>query len=542
MAAESLKTVSTRLGRAATPQTKKAAPGQKKNHSGGFTFVIDDMERAKRFLILGAESSFYRSGEKLAAESAKVIIKLAEGSEQSSMALVQLIVDVSAGGRAPKQSPGLFALAIAASHGDTESKKYALHVLPQVARTAGALFEFVGYVEQFRGWGRALKAGIAAWYENKSLDALAYQTLKYRKRGELDHKILLERSHAFKEDEGFKNLRSYLRGYSVEELGGGVPEIVKGFEMAKGAPEDVLPGIIREYGLSWEMLPTEALNEPGVWDALLDGNVPLGALLRQLPRLTRIGVIKPTGGRTAEIVARLTDAVALKKARIHPMAMLIAGRTYASGKSDKGSSSWTPNQKIVAALDKGFYEAYGAVEPTGKRIMQALDISDSMTWHQIGGLNITPREASAAIAMVTEAVEAESFVMGFTYTGSYYRGGVTHLEINSRMSLNEVDRVIRSKAAGATDCAAPIMYALENDIAVDAFVIYTDNETNSGEIHPFEALKKYRAKTGIDAKLIVVAMEVSKFSIADPRDPNMLDIAGFDTAVPSVISAFIKGV
>lgn len=43
---------------------------------------------------------------------------------------------------------------------------------------------------------------------------------------------------------------------------------------------------------------------------------------------------------------------------------------------------------------------------------------------------------------------------------------------------------------------------------------------------------------GIDAKLIVCAMESSKFSIADPRNPNMLDVVGFDTNTPKIISEF----
>lgn len=38
---------------------------------------------------------------------------------------------------------------------------------------------------------------------------------------------------------------------------------------------------------------------------------------------------------------------------------------------------------------------------------------------------------------------------------------------------------------------------------VDCFVVLTDSETWSGGIHPTEALRQYRAKTGIDARLLV---------------------------------------
>lgn len=45
---------------------------------------------------------------------------------------------------------------------------------------------------------------------------------------------------------------------------------------------------------------------------------------------------------------------------------------------------------------------------------------------------------------------------------------------------------------------------------------------------------------GIDAKLIVVGMTATKFTIANPDDPGMLDIAGFDTAAPGIMSEFAR--
>ena len=57
-------------------------------------------------------------------------------------------------------------------------------------------------------------------------------------------------------------------------------------------------------------------------------------------------------------------------------------------------------------------------------------------------------------------------------------------------------------------------------------------------VHPAQALAEYRQKTGIDAKLIVVGMCANRFTIADPRDPGMLDVVGFDTAVPVAMREF----
>jgi 60 kDa SS-A/Ro ribonucleoprotein len=83
--------------------------------------------------------------------------------------------------------------------------------------------------------------------------------------------------------------------------------------------------------------------------------------------------------------------------------------------------------------------------------------------------------------------------------------------------------------------------ALERKLKFDAFVVLTDNETWAGNIKPFQALRKYRDAMGIDARLIVVGMTATPFSIADPSDRGMLDVVGFDASAPAFMSDFIRG-
>lgn len=542
----SLKDVNFRKGvSAATPQTKKAEKGQKKNHAGGYTFVLSDLERVKRFLIMGSEESFYQPGAELSLENAKTLRKVAK-SEQARE-LIDLITDVSVGGRAVKQQPALFALALAiASAEDPAIKNYGYSKLKDVARTGTTLFEFVGFLNQFQRFGMGARKAIAGWYTSRTAESLAYQLVKYQSRGGWSHADLLRLSKRVKSSELGANhaaLLNWTTGKPFDsEL---IPGVVIGFEKAKeaGLSNKKIAALVKQYGLSWEMVPSEALNSKEVWEALLDGNVPLGALIRQLPRLTRIGLLPVLGGKTEQIVKRLTDEAELKKARIHPLQILVALKTYHSGRSIKGDSTWTPNQRIVDALDKAFYAAFKAVEPTGKRWLLALDASASMTWSDIAGMPINPREASAALALVTAATEPESHIVAFSH-GGYGRpgnGGISPLAITPTMRLDTVVKTIEKVYAGGTDCSLPMKYALANNLEVDVFVVYTDNETYGGQIHPHEALVKYREATGIDAKLIVVGMTATKFTIANPNDPGMLDIAGFDTAAPGLMAEFAKG-
>ena len=41
--------------------------------------------------------------------------------------------------------------------------------------------------------------------------------------------------------------------------------------------------------------------------------------------------------------------------------------------------------------------------------------------------------------------------------------------------------------------------------------------------------------------LVVVATAATQFTLADPADVGMLDVAGMDSAMPKIISDFIRG-
>jgi 60 kDa SS-A/Ro ribonucleoprotein len=119
--------------------------------------------------------------------------------------------------------------------------------------------------------------------------------------------------------------------------------------------------------------------------------------------------------------------------------------------------------------------------------------------------------------------------------------GIAPLGLSSRQRLDDIVKTVSGLPFGGTDCALPMLYALDRNIDIDTFVIYTDSETWAGDIHPSQALRRYRERTGIAARLIVVGMVSNGFSIADPNDPGMLDVVGFDTAAPQVMADFAAG-
>lgn len=514
-----------------TPQTQRASAQQVENSAGGFSFAVTPEERLRRFLILGVDGgTYYASAQKLARETADFLEEITAADPDM---VIRVVKDVSLRGAAPRQHATLFTLAFLCSVENQDTRRQALQLLPEIARTGTHLFLFAGYIEQFRGWGRGLRKAVDHWYTEKSADKAAYQAVKYRQREGWSHRDLLRLAHPVTSDASMASLFAWITQSAVDE---DLPRIVEGFIAANKSGADI-PTIIREYSLPWEALPDSAMNKPETWEALLDVGVPYTALMRQLPRLTRIGLIAPLGGgRTQEIVDQLTNKDAIMRARVHPMSILIAMRAYAGGYGTYRGSSWTPVTSVVDALDNAFYLAFDAVEPTGKRTMLALDVSGSMN-ASAGGLPITCREAESALAMVTAAVEDTTMIVGFT-AGKGWSTEVTPLHISPKQRLTDVTTSMSRLQFGDTDCALPMLYALENNLKVDTFVVYTDNETWAGQIHPHQALQKYRQKMGIPAKLIVVGMATNGFSIADPDDAGMMDIVGFDHSVPQIIAQF----
>ena len=109
------------------------------------------------------------------------------------------------------------------------------------------------------------------------------------------------------------------------------------------------------------------------------------------------------------------------------------------------------------------------------------------------------------------------------------------------MRLDDAMKAVQKRNFGNTDCSQPMLWALLSKTPVDTFVIYADNETWAGMIQPDQALRQYRERMGTDAKLIVVGMTATEFSIANPNDTGMLDIIGLDIATPGIIAEFSLG-
>lgn len=539
-----------RAQRARTPQSHPLpGSGQVPNSAGGFAWALDKWDRLSRFLVLGSEHGTYYIGERdLTFEN---VACLHECVAEDGARFVAEVVAVSQAGRAPRNDQAIFALAYAISNGDPATKRLAANAIPQVCRIGTHLFMLLDFLKGETGWGALLRACVSKWYTEKSADQVAYQAVKYRQRGGWSHRDVLRLAHpkaptdAHAEVFGFisgnldhgqtmtdgmvtRPAATWMPGEGVE-----VPKIIEGFLAAERAktPKETA-ALVREYRLPREALLTDHLKSSEVWEALLDAGMPMTALIRNLATMTRIGLLTPTSLATGTVLAQLTDADYLRKARVHPLAVLIAQRVYHSGHSFRGTGEWTPVPQIMDALDAAFYKSFEFVEPTGKRFLIGIDISGSMTSNRCHGTEVLRcHEAAAAMAMTIMRTEPLYEVVG-------YDTRVYDLGLSAGMRLPDVLTAMRFRGGG-TDCSLPMQYATGVGREVDCFVNVTDNETWAGAMHPSEALKQYRRESELQAKLVVMGMASSGFTTADPNDAGMLDVVGFDASVPPVIAEFV---
>lgn len=516
------------------PVTRKVSEKQVKNDCGAYVFYTSIWTALNRFLVLGIEgNSYYVDEEKKFDRSNKALNACLK---EDGVRTVNEIVRVSDEGLAVKNDPAIYALAVASVDTNLETRKAAFAALHKVCRIGTHLYMF----ETFRkdlggGWGRLHKETVANWFTEKKPERLAYQVAKYKQREGWSARDLLRKSHPVAKDPIYDAIFKWVVSEGKENKEG-LPEFLEACNRIKGANIKEALKLITEYRLPREVLPTELLKNTKVWETMLK-DMPLTATIRNLGKMSSLGILSLNSTNQYTVIDRITNKEILRKARMHPISLLIAMFTYKRGQGVRGSLSWKVNSVIVSALEDAFYKSFEVLEPTGKRYMLGLDVSPSMgnTWGrtELTTIGLDAKTLSAAMAMVTLRSEKyKAFIKGYCHQ-------LVDLKIDKNMSLEQVKRKLENSNWGATDCSAPIVWALKEKVPVDVFITYTDSDTNSGR-HPMAALKEYRQKMGIPAKIIVCATEPHRFSIADPDDPGSLNICGFDSSTPKIISEFSK--
>lgn len=518
-----------------TPQSRPI-PGQNmvKNNAGGYGYEISPQQQLERFLLIGSEGgTYYASEQKLTEDNAKSIIEYIKTDAEEVLMTVNDFIKLN---RAPKIDPCLFVLALLSTHAPQNIKNDVYANIAELCKTATHLFTFVSQVNELRGWSAGLRKAVAKWYTTKTDDKLAYQLVKYRNRAGFTHKDVLRLAHPKALTVSQNNLFKYAvdklqfsinnGNFYIEER---IPNIIAGFEMAiKITDLKNLCNIIETDNLTWEMIPTQFLNDPLVLTALLQ-KMPTNAMIRNLNRFAKAGMTKGMSETTKTIIIKLNED-AIKKAGIHPVNLINSLRTYSSGRGDKGDSTWEVNQSIVDALNEAYTYALQNVTPTNQSILIGLDVSGSMN-HAVSKTSMTATQLGCVLAVTMAKTEKFAEIIGFD----------TQLQ---KIALNRTTTIESACKAqtngGGTDCAVPFAYALDTKNKYDTIIILTDSESWAGSRHGSALLEKYRKTINPNVKIVEIAMVSNPHSQMPSNDKNILRAVGFDGNLVQVVNEFIK--
>jgi 60 kDa SS-A/Ro ribonucleoprotein len=515
---------------------------QVRNNSGGFTWTVSPLDQLRRFMVLGVTGgTYYQSEKELTKHNAQEIVKLIA---KDGLAAVKEIVDFSKNNRAPKKDPSLFALALCATMGTVETRQAAYRSVEDVCNIPTHLFNFVDYCEKLSsggtGWGRARKRAVANWYNHKSIRDLIYHITKYKQRDGWSNRDLLRLSHAkpvsTEHNLVYKFITKGELTFSSDQVSDteAFDRLVACDEVQRTNSVDKICQLITDHNLMREHIPTQFLKKTEIWEALLP-RMPLNALVRNVGRLTSLGLTTTNSDATRLVLEKLSNKKALAKAKVHPFNALVAFNQYKNGgEGGLGKLRWTPNQQLVKGLNKLFNDSFGYIEPANKRYYIGIDVSGSMGSPIPGANSITCAMGAAAMALTLTRTEMLTHVMAFN-------NGVQRVDIDNDSTLEQVFKQVAGINWGGTDCSLPMHDAAQRKIPTDVFVVITDNETNPGFRHPAKMLRQYREQMGIDARLVVIAMTSGGFTIADPSDRGMLDMCGFDSSGPRIVRDFSVG-
>ena len=330
-------------------------PGENQiqNNAGGYAYAIDCWTQLNRFLLLGSEGgTFYVSEHKLTVENAQNVIACIR---QDGVRAVQVITDISTNTRAPKNDPAIFALALVKTYGDVAAKRALYAAIPKVCRIGTHLFQFCQCVQDMASWSRGLRTAVGKWYTEMPIAHLELQLVKYRQRQGWTHRDVLRLSHPKTNSEKNPLLKYAVGKVEDPQTLGGMIAAYERISQPNVKVKEVVEAI-QEYRLPWEAIPTEMTKDKAVWEALLP-HMGYTALLRNLAKMTSIGFLASNLDSNTKLVVEKLSKVAGD--RVHPMAVLLALKTYASGHGFKGSLTWSPVRSVVDILSDAFYLAFG---------------------------------------------------------------------------------------------------------------------------------------------------------------------------------------
>ena len=124
------------------PQIEPLGPTQVMNNSGGYTFQALDMDILMRGLLMGFSVGCYKAGSQDEYNKIPRVLTRLLGAGLG-ITIVEKVKEISGEGRAPKQSPGIFALGVCACYEDPKVRSAAYDAVEYAGRHRHTLSSWI---------------------------------------------------------------------------------------------------------------------------------------------------------------------------------------------------------------------------------------------------------------------------------------------------------------------------------------------------------------------------------------------------------------
>lgn len=460
--------------------------------------------------------------------------------------------------------PLAYTLAVCARSTNQDVSRKAYMAIQTVCRTPEKLFMFLKYCKEslkLKSWPRRHRMAVAKWYTTNPqyLDnpmLLAKHVTKYRRRHGFSHKKVLKCCHPntsrCPDDIKFilcyavKGISKARRLHQGEE--GKIMSVVDFINdvdtLRKGKmPEDDVVALIKKWELTWEQIPTVHLQSKEIWKALLN-IMPMTALLRNLGKLTMHRLLEPGSQEETRTCSRLNNAELLKDAKLHPIQILSSLNGYRRGEGFRRNRyTWNVNQNIVHSLTQAYMTQLTSSSQTPnlpQNLLVAINIRHSIERHVVGIPLMNCKQTATALAMTLKQSQPS------THTVTFGSGGIAR-RLDFQLSDSGIydiesalDAVEQRTDDNPVNFDAPLQYAMQNMKAVNAVILMTDRLTEQDRSDIQRAYRNFKEHF-LDVSFITVCFQNCEETspVAEPQDPNMLDVIGVDAGALDIILSFI---
>ncbi|XP_044262085.1 60 kDa SS-A/Ro ribonucleoprotein-like [Tribolium madens] len=453
----------------------------------------------------------------------------------------------------------------------TELKTEIKKLIFKLIKTDQDFFDFLKFYTTQRSEKKkistTLRKMIIKFYQNKEPKEFAETVAKQESYHGWTHKDLIKLSHFKCNNVACEPILKYVL-FGIKQL----PEasddaskpiieyLKKSYELRTTDDVARATTLMTELHVTVDRVNSKFNKNEEVWLAAIP-EMTTREILQCLYRFYKFGFFKAGSQFQSKICEALSDAEKIKKCNLHPIEVFIYLKFFEKGGKPMDSKLLeylqkkeireetlkrltTPSEPkckpVLQSINKCLKLSYNNVQPTGKKFMVTIDVTEKAQEACFHNKRITCLEAAVAIIRFLSKIERNVTVAVFKDSQ------INFVDISK--SHSAVDKLLEHKSAYISP-NAPLDWARNKKKQIDIFINFMSSswqenvpqEVKDKMEKVTEALNKYSKKMqSPETRLVKIYLDGSS-GVFSENSKNILSISGFSVDVPKVLEAFCRG-